>query len=90
MFSLGKIEKGSPYIVSGIYFSKLFLLLIGQQDLGHFYKHRLLLSIDWRFSLIVCQRQRTLTKTTPPPSLRDIVGQAKSSFIICEYVKRLD
>jgi hypothetical protein len=53
--------------VYGVHLVNISLLLIGQQDPGHFYKYRPLLPIDWRFSLLERQRQKTLTNATPTP-----------------------
>ena len=47
--------------VSGVYFIQISLLLIGQQDLGHFFRYRPLFPIGWRIVQILRQRRRKTT-----------------------------
>jgi hypothetical protein len=51
--------------VSGVDLVQVSLLLIGQQDLAHFFRCRPLLPIGWRIVQIFCQRQKKPTNTAP-------------------------
>jgi hypothetical protein len=46
--------------VNGVYLVLVYLLLIGQQGLGHFFKYRPLLLIGWRILQILLQRRRNV------------------------------
>ena len=51
--------------VVGMYLVQVFLLLIGQQGLGDFFRYRPLLPFDWRIVQILRQRRRKTTNTAP-------------------------
>jgi hypothetical protein len=57
--------------------NQVSLLLIGQQELGHFFRYRPLLPIGWRTVQIVPQRRRKMTSTAPTTlSAKQAAGQA--------------
>ncbi len=61
--------------VSSLYLVQVFLLLIGQQGLGDFFRYRSLLPIGWRIVQILRQRR------TAPTTLSAIQAASKSTFI---------
>jgi hypothetical protein len=66
--------------VSSVNVIRVSLLLIGQQDLGHFFGYRPLLPIGRRIVQILCQRWRK-TANTAPTTLSAIQASSQSSFV---------
>jgi hypothetical protein len=51
---------------SGVYLVQVSLLLIGQQDSGHFFRYRPLLPVGWKMYLqIILQQERKMVNTAP-------------------------
>jgi hypothetical protein len=63
-----------------VYLVQVSLLLIGQQGLGHFLRHRPLLPIGWRIVQILRLRQRKTTNAAPT-TLNAIQAASHSNFI---------
>jgi len=68
------------YNVSGVYLVQVFLLLIGQQGLGHFFRYRPLIPIGWRIAQILRQRRRKTTNTAQT-TLSAIQAASQSTLI---------
>jgi hypothetical protein len=66
--------------VSGVYLTQVSLLLIGQQDVVHFFRYRPLLPIGWLIVQILRQRQGNTT-ITAPTTLSAIQAASQSTFI---------
>jgi hypothetical protein len=60
------VNASLPWLNNGVYLVQVSLLLIGPQDLGHFFRCRPLLLIGWRIVQILRQRRKKTTSTAPP------------------------
>jgi hypothetical protein len=66
--------------VTGVFLVEVSLLLIGQQGLGHFFRHRSLLPIGWRIVQILRQRWMKMTNAAPT-NLSAIQAASQSTFV---------
>jgi hypothetical protein len=66
--------------VTGLFLVQVSLLLIGQEGLGHFFRHRSLLPIDWRIVQIFRQRWMKMTNAAPI-NLSAIQAASQSTFV---------
>jgi hypothetical protein len=87
--NVSKISHLGTFNNVGVYLVQVSLLLIGHQNLGHFFRYRSLLPIGLRIVQIVRQRRRK-TNNTSPTTLRAIQAASNSTFINSQLYSTCD